>query len=118
MNAEQLRKLLARLGLSQRGAAKLLDIDERTMRRYVSGKGSIPKAVELALLGMKGGTIIADMAKMLELQQKSEAVVIDMIAVAVKAEREACAKVCDGWSKRDDDVGGFIGRAIRARGES
>ena len=33
-------------------------------------------------------------------------------------EREACAKVCDGWSKRDDDVGGFIGRAIRARGET
>jgi len=33
------------------------------------------------------------------------------------AEREACAKVCDGWSKRDDDVGAFIGKAIRARGE-
>ena len=33
------------------------------------------------------------------------------------AEREACAKVCDKWSKRDDDVGAFIGKAIRARGE-
>lgn len=39
--------------------------------------------------------IIADMARMLELQQKSEAVVIDMIAAAVKAEREACAKLCE-----------------------
>ena len=38
-------------------------------------------------------------------------------ALVAAAEREACAKVCDGWSKRDDDVGGFIGRAIRARGE-
>lgn len=32
-------------------------------------------------------------------------------------EREACAKICDGWSKREDDVGGYIGRAIRARGQ-
>ena len=30
-------------------------------------------------------------------------------------EREACAKVADAWSKRDDDAGAFIGRAIRAR---
>ena len=36
----------------------------------------------------------------------------------IAAEREACAKVADGWSKRDDDVGAFIGKAIRARGEA
>jgi len=47
--------------------------------------------------------------------EKYETIIVGMIAAAVKAEREACAKVCDGWSKRDDDVGGFIGRAIRAR---
>jgi hypothetical protein len=34
---------------------------------------------------------------------------------AVKAEREACAKVADEWSKRQDDVGGYISRNIRAR---
>jgi hypothetical protein len=33
------------------------------------------------------------------------------------AEREACAKLCDDWSKRFDDVGGYIGRNIRARGQ-
>jgi hypothetical protein len=33
-------------------------------------------------------------------------------------EREACAKEADKWSKRDDDVGAFIGKAIRARGTS
>ena len=44
---------------------------------------------------------------------------VERFAALVAAhEREACAKVCDGWSKRDDDVGGFIGRAIRARGET
>ena len=43
---------------------------------------------------------------------------IEHFAELVRAdEREACAKVCDGWSKRDDDVGAFIGQAIRARGE-
>lgn len=34
------------------------------------------------------------------------------------AEREACAKVCDAWSKRPDDVGGYCAAAIRARGEA
>jgi hypothetical protein len=33
-------------------------------------------------------------------------------------EREACAKEADKWSKRDDDVGAFIGKSIRARGNT
>jgi hypothetical protein len=33
-------------------------------------------------------------------------------------EREACAKVADEWSKRRDDVGGYISRNIRARGSN
>ncbi len=36
---------------------------------------------------------------------------------AIEAEREACAKVADEWSKRQDDVGGYIARNIRARGD-
>jgi hypothetical protein len=35
---------------------------------------------------------------------------------ATKAEREACAKVCDDWLTGRDDVYS-IGKAIRARGE-
>lgn len=50
MTAGQIRKLLDRAGLSQRGAAKALEINERTMRKYVSGDSKIPKTVELALL--------------------------------------------------------------------
>jgi hypothetical protein len=46
--ANQLRALLAKLYLSQRGAAKLLDIDERTMRRYCAGD-RVPRVVFLAL---------------------------------------------------------------------
>lgn len=36
----------------------------------------------------------------------------------VEIEREACAKVADKWSKRGDDVGGYIARNIRARGQA
>ena len=33
-------------------------------------------------------------------------------------EREACAKEAEKWSKRDDDAGAFIGKAIRNRGNT
>jgi hypothetical protein len=42
MTPNQLRAALARMGLSQRGAARLLNIDERTMRKYVAGDLVIP----------------------------------------------------------------------------
>lgn len=48
MTAGQLQKLLDRAGISQRGAAKALDINERTMRKYVAGDAEIPRTVELA----------------------------------------------------------------------
>lgn len=50
MTALQLKRVLAKAALSQRGAAKLLEINERTMRRYVSGEQPIPRVVEYALL--------------------------------------------------------------------
>lgn len=50
LTALQLQRLLDRAGLSQRGAAKALEINERTMRKYVSGDSKVPKTVELALL--------------------------------------------------------------------
>ena len=49
MTAKELRRLLKAADLSQRAAAKLLAIDERTMRRYVGGDSKIPRAVEYAL---------------------------------------------------------------------
>jgi hypothetical protein len=50
LTALQLKRVLAKAALSQRGAAKLLEINERTMRRYVSGEQPIPRVVEYALL--------------------------------------------------------------------
>jgi hypothetical protein len=48
VTAGQLQKLLDRAGISQRGAAKELGINERTMRLYVAGDAVIPRIVELA----------------------------------------------------------------------
>jgi plasmid maintenance system antidote protein VapI len=49
MTGPQLQKLLDSAGLSQRGAAKEIEINERTMRKYVAGEAKIPKTVEFAL---------------------------------------------------------------------
>ena len=49
MKAEQLVALLKKIGVSQRGAARLIDINERTMRKYVSGDAPVPRTVALAL---------------------------------------------------------------------
>jgi len=44
---------------------------------------------------------------------------VELIAAkAAAAEREACARVCDAWSKRSDDVGGYCAAEIRARGKN
>jgi len=48
-DADRLRGLLERAGLSQRAAAKVLNIEERTMRDWCAGKGKPPASVFRAL---------------------------------------------------------------------
>jgi predicted DNA-binding protein (UPF0251 family) len=48
LTALQLQRLLDRAGMTQRGAAKELDISERQMRRYYAGVAKVPRTVELA----------------------------------------------------------------------
>jgi RNA-binding protein YhbY len=63
--------------------------------------------------------IITNMAKLLEVQQKRELVAVDMIAAAIAAEREACAKVCDAFQARDVGMQpAECAGAIRARGQA
>ena len=45
MTANQFRATLARLGLSQRGASRLFNVNERTVRRWALGEGSIPENI-------------------------------------------------------------------------
>ena len=52
MTPKQLRAALARMGLSQRGAARLLDINDRTMRKYIAGDLVIPELLVWALRGL------------------------------------------------------------------
>lgn len=42
MTADEYREALARLDLSQVGAARLLGVDERTSRRWANGERDIP----------------------------------------------------------------------------
>jgi transcriptional regulator with XRE-family HTH domain len=49
MNADQLERILERIGISQRSAARRLGINERTMRKYIAGDAAIPRTVSLAL---------------------------------------------------------------------
>ena len=66
--------------------------------------------------------IMTNMAKLLEVQQKREIVAVDMIAAAIAAEREACAKVCEGINSIEDYYGErpelVCAEAIRARGQA
>lgn len=55
MTAIELRALLAAKGLSQRGTAKQLDINERTMRAYCLGEKKIPVIFALAMRALTGG---------------------------------------------------------------
>lgn len=48
-DADKLRDRLEALGLSQREAARLLEVQEGTFRGWCSGKGKVPNVVWLAL---------------------------------------------------------------------
>jgi transcriptional regulator with XRE-family HTH domain len=52
MTPNRLRTALARLGLSQRAAARRLGINERTMRKYIAGDLVIPELLVWALRGL------------------------------------------------------------------
>lgn len=47
---DDLRAVIGRLNMSQRGAARAIGIDERTMRYYLAGAQPVPVAVFYALL--------------------------------------------------------------------
>jgi hypothetical protein len=50
MTATELRETLTRAQLTQRGAARVLNINDRTMRRYCAGDQAIPPTIEYSVL--------------------------------------------------------------------
>lgn len=55
MTPTTLRAAPAALGLSGRGLARLLDVNEKTWRRWVAGQVPIPRSVALAVQAMLDG---------------------------------------------------------------
>jgi hypothetical protein len=55
MTPAALRAAPAALGLTGRGLARLLDVNEKTFRRWVAGTVPIPRSVELAVQAMLDG---------------------------------------------------------------
>jgi plasmid maintenance system antidote protein VapI len=49
MTPKQLRKFLDDAGLSQSGAARMIGITPRHMRRFIAGDAPVPLAIEYAL---------------------------------------------------------------------
>ena len=49
VSPEQFREAIAALGLSQRAAAKALEVDERTVRKWALGERAIPGPAKVAL---------------------------------------------------------------------
>lgn len=49
MTCGELRAAIVLLRTTQSGLADMLDVTDRTVRRWVSGKDSIPKVVEFAV---------------------------------------------------------------------
>lgn len=48
-DADKIREAITRLGTTQRGLAAMLEVDERTMRRYCAGEYPVPAIVWLAI---------------------------------------------------------------------
>jgi hypothetical protein len=55
MTPNALRAAPKALGLSGRGLARLLDVNEKTFRRWVAGQVPIPRSVALAVQAMLDG---------------------------------------------------------------
>ena len=62
--------------------------------------------------------IVVSLARLIELQTKSEETAIDMIKAAVLVEREACAKLLDAMAEKDKLTNYYkvAAKAIRERG--
>ena len=57
MTANQYRAALAKLGLSQREAGRLLEVDERTSRRWALDERPIPQMAAILLRLLAAGKI-------------------------------------------------------------
>lgn len=55
MTPNELRAAPAALGVSGRGLARVLDVNEKTFRRWGTGELPIPRSVQIAVAAMLAG---------------------------------------------------------------
>jgi hypothetical protein len=60
VTAKQFRAALKRLSLSQRGAARLFKVDERTARRWALGERKVPQDVWENLVKLENGSVTVE----------------------------------------------------------
>lgn len=53
MTPDTFRAHISRLGYSQAGFARFMDVDAVTVRRWGAGKSPVPKSVQMALEGKR-----------------------------------------------------------------
>ena len=103
MNPNQLRRLLDVAGLSQTGAARALDMSDRTMRRYISGELPIPRVVEAALRQhiAKAGKSVVGIDELTERELKSFRDAVDRAKAATWSRRHwiHCEPLKDGTGR-------------------
>jgi hypothetical protein len=64
-NGKQYKNVIASVGMSQVRAAKFLDVNERTSRRYASGEWPLPRAHRLLLAVLVHKRVSPDRAEAL-----------------------------------------------------
>jgi transcriptional regulator with XRE-family HTH domain len=60
MTSNQFRAALKRLGLSQRGFAKLVGYDERTSRKWALDEAAVPACIGILLRLMLAGKVTVE----------------------------------------------------------
>lgn len=60
MSADQFRAALERLNLTQLGAARFLDVGERTVRRWATEDGTLPRSVVMLFTLMERFGLMPD----------------------------------------------------------
>jgi DNA-binding transcriptional regulator YiaG len=54
VSADEFREAIAALGMTQRDAARALEVDERTVRKWALGERAVPGPARVALRLMAG----------------------------------------------------------------
>lgn len=93
MTKHQFRQIIAHLGLSQRDAARFLDISDRQVRRIAAGKVAVPKAVAMLLLLMISAGFTPAYAEWLASGSKRQAKIAAQISTAPMKRESATSSV-------------------------